>query len=172
MDPDWNSILWRQMAAALEMLENALNACPEEHWQGRLWDLPAERPDLSQFWYIASHALFWLDLYLSGSVEGFAPPEPFGLEELDPAGLLPDRTYTRAELLAYLEHDRAKCRAILQTLTSEGASRVCKFAWLEISYAELLLDNLRHIQEHTAQLNLYLGQQVGSAPGWVTKPKR
>lgn len=172
MGPDWNSILWRQIAAALEMLENSLNACPDEHWHGRLWNLPTERPDLSQFWYIAFHALFWLDLYLSGAVEGFTPPAPFGLEELDPAGLLPERPYTRGELLVYLEHDRAKCRDILQNLTGEGASRTCKLPWGEISYAELLLDNLRHVQEHTAQLNLYLGQQVGSAPGWVTRPKR
>lgn len=172
IDPEWNSILWRQIAAALEMLENALNACPEQAWQARLWNLPTERPDLSQYWYIAFHALFWLDLYLSGKVEGFAPPAPFGLEELDPAGLLPERPYTRAELLAYLNHDRNKCRDILQTLTGEGANRACKFAWGEISYAELLLDTLRHVQEHTAQLNLYLGQTVGSAPGWVTRPKR
>ena len=27
-----------------------------------------------QFWFIAYHTLFWLDLFLTGSSEGFAPP--------------------------------------------------------------------------------------------------
>jgi hypothetical protein len=35
--------------------------------------------------------------------------------------------------------------------------------------AELHLYNLRHVQEHAAQLALFLGQRVGSAPGWVGK---
>jgi hypothetical protein len=27
---------------------------------------------------------------------------------------------------------------------------------------------MRHVQEHGAQLSLFLGQKVGSAPGWVS----
>ena len=41
----------------------------------------------------------------------------------------------------------------------------------EMSVAELLLYNMRHVQEHATQLSLFLGQQVGSAPGWVAKAK-
>ena len=67
-------------------------ACPDELWRVRLWD-DAELPGAAEFWYIAYHTLFWLDLYLSGAVEGFAPPAPFTLDELDPAGCCPkDRT--------------------------------------------------------------------------------
>jgi len=42
-----------------------------------------------EVWYLAFHTLFWLDLYLSGPAEGFAPPAPFTRVELDPAGILP-----------------------------------------------------------------------------------
>ena len=84
-------------------------------------DDPGQRSEFSEFWYIAYHTLFWLDLYLSGSVEGFAPPAPFTLDELDPAGLLPDRRYTRDELLAYLDHDRQKCQTTIETLTDDRA---------------------------------------------------
>jgi hypothetical protein len=52
------------------------------------------------------HTLFFLDLSLSGSVEGFAPPAPYTLSELDPAAVLPERVYTKAELEAYTEHCR------------------------------------------------------------------
>lgn len=169
MDDTWRSIIWSEFGAAIDMLENALLACPDEVWTERLWNESAARPEPSEFWYIVYHALFFLDLYLSGSVEGFAPPSPFTLDELDPKGVLPERVYTKAELHTYLGHGRDKCRATIVALTEEKARQRCRFTWMEMSFGELLLDNMRHIQEHAAQLNLILGQKVGSAPGWVGK---
>ncbi len=166
MDTFWIEILWRQFRAAIDMLENAIRACPAELWGEHLWSEHSQRPDLSQFWYIAYHTLFWLDLYLSGSAEGFTPPPPFTLDELDPAGLLPPRTYLKDELQAYLDFDRSKCQTTIQTLTDEKARHICKLSWGEVSFLELLLDNMRHVQEHGAQLNMFLGQQVGSEPEW------
>jgi hypothetical protein len=171
MDTTWRTIIWPQFGAAIDMLDNALRACPDQLWRDRLWNNQSERPEYSQFWYIAYHALFWLDFYLSGSVEGFVPPAPFTLDELDPAGLLPERPYSKDELQIYLEHGRKKCRATIEALTDEKARQRCRFAWGEVSFAELLLYNMRHVQEHAAQLNLMLGQKIGSAPGWVTKAK-
>jgi hypothetical protein len=167
MDPLWKAILWRQFGAAIDMLENALRACPDELWAVRLWG--GERPELSEFWYIGYHTLFWLDLYLSGSIERFEPPPPFTLDELDPAGLVPERRYSADELLSYLDHCRRRCRASIETLTDEKARRTGKFAWGEVSYLELLLDNMRHVQEHAAQLNLVLGQRLGSDARWVSQ---
>jgi hypothetical protein len=74
VDVTWTTIIWRQFGAALDMLENALRACPDELWSARLWSDRSQRPEFSEFWYITYHTLFWLDLYLSGSVEGFTPP--------------------------------------------------------------------------------------------------
>jgi hypothetical protein len=163
MDGTWRASVWQQFGAAIDMLENALLACPDELLRDR-----SQRPE---FWYVAYHALFWLDLYLSGSVEGFAPPAPFTLDELDPAGLLPERPYTRDELAAYLDHGRGKCRATIEALTDERAHQRCRFTWGEVSFAELLLYNMRHVQEHAAQLNLILGQKFDSAPDWVAQAK-
>jgi hypothetical protein len=159
----WNAIVWRQFGAAIDMLENALLACPDELW--------ADRSKRREFWSVVYHTLFWLDLYLFGSVEGFVPPAPFTLEELDPAGLLPERPYTKAELQSYLEHGRKKCRATIEALTDEKACERCRFRWGEVSFAELLLYNMRHVQHGAAQLNLILGQNIGSAPRWVVRTK-
>lgn len=171
MDTIWTTVIWRQFGAAIDMLENALRACPEDRWSARLWNDPAQRSEFSEFWYVAYHTLFWLDLYLAGSVEGFVPPAPFTLDELDPAGVLPGRRYTQDELLSYLEHGRRKCRAAIEALSDDKARQLCRFPWGEISYAELLLDNMRHVQEHAAQLNLFLGQEMGSAARWVARAK-
>ena len=163
MDATWRTIIWSQFGAAIDMLENALLACPDGLWSDR-----CRQP---RFWYVAYHALFWLDLYLTGSIERFAPPAPFTLGELDPAGLLPERAYAKYELKAYLEHCRDKCRATIEALSDEKAHQRCVFPWGNVSFAELLLYNMRHVQEHAAQLSLILGQTTGSGPGWVTKAK-
>ena len=171
MDTMWTAIIGRQFAAAIDMLENALLACPVELWSARIWKDGSQPSEYSQFWYVAYHTLFWLDLYLSGSVEGFAPPLPFTLDELDQAGLLSERVYSKDELLVYLGHGRQKCRTTCETLTDEKARQLCKFSWGEVTYAELLLDNMRHVQEHAAQLNLFLGQEAGVAARWVARTK-
>ena len=163
MDRYWKSIIWRQFGAAIDMLENALLACPDEIW--------ADRSRQPEFWYVVFHALFFLDLYLSDSDKGFAPPVPFTLDELDPAGLLPERPYTKDELLTYLDHGRKKCRATIAAMTDEKARQRCGFEWLDISVSELLLYNMRHVQHHAAQLNLVLRQTTDSAPRWVAKTK-
>jgi hypothetical protein len=166
-DKFWKGILLRQFEAAMDMLENALRECSDELWGRRMWVQYAE---FSEFWYVAYHTLFWVDLYLEGSVEGFQPPPPFTLGELE-AGVLPPRPYSKDELLAYLDHCRRKCRRTIKALTDERARQLCKFPWGELCYAELLIDNMRHVQEHGAQLNLFLGQQLGSGARWVAQTK-
>jgi uncharacterized damage-inducible protein DinB len=64
------------------------------------------------------------------------------------------------------------CYATIEALTDEQAHRRCAFTWGEISFAELLLYNMRHVQEHASQLCLILGQKTDSAPGWVIQAKR
>lgn len=168
MSISWKAVIWPQFGAAIDMLENALLACPDELWRARLWT-DEELPESAEFWYLVYHTLFWLDLYLSGTREGFAPPAPFTLNELDPAGVLPAQPYTKDELQNYLAYCRRKCQTTLDALTDEKAAQRTGFPWIEDSLAELQLYNLRHVQEHAAQLNMLLGQKTGAAPGWVKK---
>ena len=168
MEMTWKTSVWRQFGAAIDMLDNALRACPDDLWQARLYNERSAQPEFAEFWYVAYHALFWLDFYLSDSAEGFAPPAPFTLSELE-AGLLPERVYTKAELQDYLTYGRNKCRARLDTLTDALTPQRVRPEWSDMSVAELLLYNMRHVQEHAAQLSLFLGLRVGSAQGWVAK---
>ena len=163
MDTLWKTSIWQQFGAAIDMLDNALLACPEELW--------SDRSQEQEFWYVTYHCLFWLDLYLSGAVEGFAPPAPFTLDELDPAGVLPDRVYTKDELHSYLTHCRRKCQTTIEALTDDRVQQHCIFGRRTMSFGELLLYNMRHVQEHASQLCLILGQKYGSAPGWVSRAK-
>ncbi|WP_420627827.1 DinB family protein [Candidatus Leptofilum sp.] len=164
----WKEIIWNQFGAAIDMLDNAIQACPDELWQEPLYHEQGVDPGFAEFWNIAYHALFWLDFYLSETVEGFVPPSPFTLSEFE-AGQLPERVYTKEELRAYLQYGRTKCQTTLETLTDPTTPQRVRPNWRIKSVAELHLYNLRHVQEHAAQLALFLGQRVGSAPGWVGK---
>jgi enamine deaminase RidA (YjgF/YER057c/UK114 family) len=182
MDPFWRTILWAQFGAAIDMLDNALVACPDSLWRHRLWQVISAEPtdyslpqELAEFWYLAYHTLFWSDLYLSGSAEGFAPPAPFTLEELDPAGVVPSRPYTKDELRSYLAYARQKCHTAFSSLTDERARQPVDFPWARgkaVSYVELQLYNMRHVQEHAAQLSLVLGHHgIHTETSWVARAK-
>jgi hypothetical protein len=93
------------------------------------------------------------------------------LEELDPAGLLPGREYARAELRSYLVFGRQKCQALIASLTDGQVGSMCRVGRGELPFGELLLYTMRHVQEHAAQLNMFLGQRTGSAAGWVGRAK-
>jgi len=178
MDPLWRTALWQQFGATIDMLENALLACPSTHWNERLWSDHRELPQPSEsaaFWYITYHTHFWLDLYLTGSLEGFAPPAPFTLEQIDPAGVLPERPYTKEELHAYLVYLHKKCQTAIAGLSDEKARQQVAFRWVgkkPVSFFEILLYTMRHVQEHAAQLNLFLGQNgISGASDWVSRAK-
>jgi uncharacterized damage-inducible protein DinB len=85
------------------------------------------------------------------------------------AGGLPERAYTKTELQAFLNHGRKKCKDTIDALNNEKANQHRRFSWGEISGAELLLYNMRHVQHHAAQLNLMLRQAASSAPRWVAR---
>jgi uncharacterized damage-inducible protein DinB len=156
--------LWHQFGAAADMLENAIVACPDALW--------GDRSKQPEYWYIAYHTLFFLDYYLSDTADGFHPPAPFGLEELDPAGVLPERVFTKDELLEYLRHGREKCRALIESLTDETAGEIRRFNNKDWTVLEWLVVTIRHVQHHTAQLNLILRQQTNAAPRWVASAAR
>ena len=164
MEETWKVAVWHQFGATIEMLENAMHACPDELWHDR-----SKNPE---FWYLVYHTLFWLDFYLSRSDSSFVPPAPFTLDEMDPAGVLPERPYTKDELQNYLEHGREKCRTLISSLNNERGVKRVAVGSFEGSLMELLLYNLRHVQHHAAQLNLILRQQTNSAPRWVSKTSR
>lgn len=163
-DYDLRQILWNQFGGALQMLENAVEACPAEVWG-------SDRHPRA-FWYLAYHTLFWTDYYFSETTESdFRPPEPFTKGEFD-EDVLPERVYTKAELLEYLDFVWDKSRTFIKSLTPEKAQERFVGEYRDFSLHELAIYNTRHVQHHAAQLNLLLRQRIDSAPEWASLPKR
>lgn len=164
MDETWKLWVWQQFGAAIDMLENCIDVCPDALWSDQ------ER-SFQEYWYMVFHTLWWLDYDMTGPDESYEPPAGYGREELDPAGVFPPRVYTKAEMKALLAHGREKTRAVVAGLTAESAARPCGARRPELQVAELLLYSMRHVQHHSAQLNLLLRQRVDDAPRWVKKTR-
>lgn len=150
---------WNQSSASLDMFQNAIEKCPDELWDNE-----------SKFWYITFHTLWWTDFYLGPEPDDFTPPSPYTRDELDPAGVYPDRTYSKEEMLNYLSH----CREKLSNLLSDGekfSSLRWTNKWRDFSMFEMELYNMRHIQHHTGQLNMLLGRINHNLPIWVSRTK-
>lgn len=152
--------VWSQFGASMDMLENAIRMCPEDLWNTKL-----------NFWYTAYHCIFWTDYYLTTDPDNFEPPSPFTFSEFDPTGIKPARPYTKEELLAYLTYGRQKAKLLISCLTAERLNDRWINDYKNYSLLEILLYNIRHIQHHSAQLNLLLRQTIDNAPAWVSQAK-
>ncbi|OOG72442.1 hypothetical protein B0E43_16120 [Algoriphagus sp. A40] len=150
-----NSI-WSQFGASMDMLENAIEACPEQIWQGE-----------KAFSHQAFHTLFFLDYYLTLKPVGFAPPSNFTYSEFGEEP--PVEIFSKVEILDYLLF----CKSKFEKLLSELNENLAEIRWInesktmDYSILEILLYNLRHVQHHVGQLNLMLRQQIDDSPRWV-----
>jgi hypothetical protein len=160
--------LWNQFGASIDMLENSILLWPDGYWESD-----------KRFFYRAYHTLVFLDYYLTMTPSEFVPLLPFTLAEpgVELEGLLddivPDRIYSKGEMLGWVEVCRDKLRRLISGLTVAKLSE----RWIEVmdgketmNYAvlEILLYNMRHVQHHTAQLNMLLREHGEDAAGWVS----
>ena len=135
---DLPELLWNQFGGALQMLENAIVACPAEVWGDELYP--------QAFWYLAYHTLFWTDYYFSETTEkDFQLPTPFTKGEFDAEGILPERIYSKEELLDYLALVWVKSRTFIESLIPEKAKQPFAGEYKTFSLHELTIYNTRHV---------------------------
>jgi uncharacterized damage-inducible protein DinB len=103
---------------------------------------------------------------------------PFPAPTLDAEDDPPARPYTKEDLHTYPAYTKQKCHSTIETVTDERARSPYEFPWEKgqgrpISSLELLLYTTRHVQEHAAQLSLFLGQHAipDEALDWVPRAK-
>lgn len=148
--------LWRQLGASIDMLKDSILLCPDDEWD-------TER----KIWYQAFHTLFFADYYLSQEPKTFTPPAPFTESEFEDS--MPERTYSKTELINYLSTCRQKAKNLIDNLTEQSveARWINASGSMNYSIHEILIYNIRHIQHHVAQINLHLRQTNNDATEWV-----
>jgi DinB superfamily len=162
------TILKSQYHAALAMLRETIERCPEDLW--------VSEEQTNAFWQVAYHTLFFAQLYMledAKSFDGWAGHQrdvqhPDGIAgPPDPESRLPliPRPYTKAETLAYWNICDQMVDAAIDRMDLERADS--GFYWYRMSKFEHQLVNLRHIQHHTAQLADRLRHSLGIGTRWV-----
>jgi hypothetical protein len=159
--------LWEQFGASIDMLINALDACPEQLYRSN-----------KRFFYTSYHVAVFLDYYLTVPPDDFDPQLPFTItvKEDMPEGslddVLPDRHYTKAQLLGYIKTSREKCHKLVLGIKEHGNPRFIEdveVGKMNYSLIEILLYNMRHVQHHVAQLNTLLRDHGVTPPKWVAR---
>ena len=147
-----------QYYAALEMLKQAVDACPESLWHDPDYESP--------FWHIAYHALFYTHLYLQPTEEDFYPWEKQqdGYRSLASSREEGGEPYSKEEILDY---HRLCCAQVEEQVTALDLEAESGFYWLPFTKLELQFYNIRHIQQHTGELYERLGAAGGPELGWV-----
>lgn len=160
--------LTSQYRAALKVLRDVIEKCPEE-----LWYRPAD--GLAPVWRVVYHTLYFTNLYLHQRQEDFTPwarhqEEANYIASVPRENHRPPRPcepYGRGDLLEYWQRcfDAVAARVEALDLTAEQ----CGFPWYQMSTLEHQLLNLRHIQHHAAILSFRTRQAGGGEVKWVGK---
>ena len=162
------SLLKNQYRAALAMLREALDQCPESLW--------ANDGHRNSFWQIAYHTLFFTHLYLQRSEFEFRPwkdhqsavqHEDGIAGPADPNSTLPliPEPYTKEQVLEYWQFCNGIIDGAIDAMNLNDAAS--GFTWYKVSKLEHQFISLRHIQHHTGQLADRLRASVGVGTKWV-----
>jgi hypothetical protein len=156
-------IIISQYKAALKMLMDVINKCPDDLWDDNSYESP--------YWHIVYHALFYAAFYSSKGPETFIPWEKhkenynfLGTIEPDGVSFKIENTYSKVELMDYAEMIFNNMESAVTKLNDDEK---CTFYWLPISTMELQLYNIRHLQHHTGQLVERLHQNGIKGINWV-----
>ena len=149
---DIEEVVKSQYRAALAMLGDAIEKCPDALW--------AESETEQQFWHIAYHALFFTHLYLQTNEEAFVPWE----KHRENHQYFEGEPYTQAELLDYLMLCQKEVEEKVKDLDWEAESG---FDWLPMNKLGVQFYNIRHIQHHVGQLEDRLRIGAGIGVRWI-----
>ena len=150
----------RNFDDALRLLDGALSDCPGELWETDLWDDAPTGPGPhgglvgSAPWFLGYHALTCLDYDLTGDFERWEPPKPFD----DNTWSFPNRAFTQAELLGYVDYCRERVRQTLDALTEDAAARPLPrtHRYRGTLHAVNVGSIPLHVVEHAAQIRQFL----------------
>ncbi|MBI1729795.1 hypothetical protein HY229_00705 [Candidatus Acetothermia bacterium] len=154
-----------QYEAAFCTLNACIDRCPDS-----TWDAPVAE---TAFCQVLFHTLLFADIYL-GQNEAAVRLQPFHLEnkrifrdyeELEDR--IPVLLYDKTFIKTYLAYCRKKAAHVTGEESAETLNARPDFPGRNFSRAELHVYNIRHIQNHAAQLNLTLFKNHKTEIIWV-----
>ncbi len=161
---DIAAMLVSQYQASLEMLRQAVIACPES-----VWNAPEDK---NKFWQTAYHALFFVHVYAAESETAFTPwpRHREGYEDYTPAEREP---FDKDTLLEYLDFCRRHVAERVPQLKLDDMEGVPDPV---MTLLELQIYSIRHTMQHVGELLERLGARTDGKEidwvGWVHEEKQ
>lgn len=170
---DWTSALTGWLNQVLADLAGLVRECPDDVWELSMWEVTKDQgwgrpkppmlangnPDPrgvnahSAVWYTTLHLVYTLDWNFAARAPSWEPPPPFRKDDLD-GGRLPQRTYTREELLSYIAYVHEKTRTTLAAVAVDEAA----LAGHGRTSADWLVGGFGHAMGHFGNLQTFLWQ--------------
>lgn len=177
----WVEGLGRNFEEALNLMQAAVQDCPDGLWEASMWRVPRDEvfwgslrgPDgavnsdpavqdqlIQRFgapWFVAWHALEVLDYDLAGEMEPWEPPAPFDQSFTGEV----HRVWTRSEILGYVQWCRDRVRKTLEHLTDEkaGAPLPPAHRYGGQPYAWIVTGLPGHTIEHASQIRQFINDR-------------
>lgn len=166
---EWTSAVTDFLGVVFYDLAALVRECRDDVWELSMWDVTKDQgwgrppppmlangdPDPrgvnahSTVWYTTLHLVYSLDENLSGRVASWEPPPPFRKGDLE-HGRLPQRTYTREELLSYIAYVHEKARTTLAAVAADESVLAGHAFWL--------VGGFGHSMAHFGNLQTFLWQ--------------
>jgi hypothetical protein len=154
-----------QYHAALAMLKQTIEQCPDDLWAGGTYPVAC--------WRVVYHALFFTHMYLHRDVQSFRP-WPHHRDHHECLGELPyppygrpkiGEPYTKSQLLEYSQ----LCDGMIDAAVDQSDldAQECGFPWYQLPKLDHQINNIRHLQHHAALLAGRLRLAAGLDIGWV-----
>jgi hypothetical protein len=164
---DIRAALKDQYHAAMAMLRQAIDECPDDLWMGGGF------PYAVPFWRVAYHALFFTHLYLQSDHESFRPWQHHR-DQYQFLGALPwpphdkpadGEPYAKTQIVEYWSLCDAMIDVAVDGLDLDATE--CGFPWYKMPKLDHQINNIRHVQHHAAMLGGRLRLTAGTDFRWV-----
>ena len=142
-------VIQSQYLAALAMLKQVVEKCPESVWY--------DQNEKFRVWSKAYHTIFFVHLYLQTAEKDFVEWE----KHHDPDGDVP---FTKEEVLEYLEF---VTNQVVERVSATDLEAESGFHWYPVNKLELQFINIRHIQQHTGELYETIGTRENIELDWI-----
>lgn len=151
-------ILLANFERTLQMLGRAIDDCPDQ-----LWDASDEAISI---WQYAYHCLIGLDVFLR---ERGRPFVPLAFHNNAGGNLAKGQgpVMTRDQIAGYRDEVYARNRDFLNSTPEVDFIRDVEIMGARLSLADLVMDQIRHVQHHVGAMHTQLRRHLGSAPPWV-----
>lgn len=143
-------VLLKQYNKCFGMLLDTIEKCDEGIWfDDQNYHHPA--------WHVLYHVLFYANIYCSATEAGIEP-WPKGKVDYEVLGKTPwppheevivEETFAKSEIVEFLDFVKGKVPAYLDEMSPEED---CWPFWYDETQLEFHINNIRHIQHHTAEI--------------------